>query len=100
MSTSRARVSQTRTPQSEAEEGALERLWGVAVCLGCGTPIVLGESVAGSRGAGFAGLCSSCRAMPAVAPPSAPASIRTAGTDVREVATTLSEKSARMREAA
>jgi hypothetical protein len=100
MSTSRARVSKTRSPQRESEEGALQRLWGVAVCPACRGTILLGESVAGSRGAGFAGLCASCRAMPAVAPPSAPTSIRTAGTDVREVATTLSEKSARMREAA
>jgi hypothetical protein len=100
MSTSRVRVSKARSPQRESEEGALRRLWGVAVCPACGTTIVLGESVAGRRGAGLADLCASCGAIPAVALSSTPTSIRAEGTGTREVATTLSVKSASMREAA
>ena len=100
MSTSRARVLMRRAPQRESEEGALQRLWGVAVCPICGRMIVLGESVTGSRGAGLAGLCASCGAMPAAAPASTTTRIRAEGTGARGVATKPSVKSARMREAA
>jgi hypothetical protein len=60
-----------RLPGPTAGVDPIQRLWGVAVCGECGETIVLGETT-GGRGAG---LCASCRALPAI--PSA-ASIVTA----------------------
>ena len=79
MSPRRTPVSKIRTPRTESQPGAFERLWGIDVCRDCGTTIVLGESVGGS----FAHQCASCRALPVA---STPAKIRVAATDIREVA--------------
>ena len=85
MSPLRTLVSKIRTPRTESRQGALERLWGIDVCRGCGTTIVLGESVGGSS----ADQCASCRALPVA---STPAKIRVAATDIRDVAVTADSR--------
>ena len=84
MSSLRAGVSRIRTPRTESQESAFQRLWGVAVCRDCGATIVLGERAGGSFTR-----CASCRALPV---PSTPATIGGAATDVRGVAATASSR--------
>jgi len=80
MSRSHARVSRIRRTQSPSQAGALERLWSVAACPGCGATIVLGEQAGGP----FSDVCAACQALPVAASVSAPVRIRVEGTPVRE----------------
>ena len=96
---SREWVSRIRSPRATSREGALERLWGVAVCADCGTTIVRGESVASAQRSG-AGLCSSCQARPAVVSLSVPIPLRVEGMGIGVASDAPQVASASEREAA
>jgi hypothetical protein len=100
MSTSRAPVSKIRTLRPISEDGALEGLWGVAVCRGCGATIVLAERASHSQSPGTFGLCSTCVARPAAVAVSASTGLLAAGTGIREVSTAPTVSGVRDRDAA
>jgi len=89
-------VSRIRRTQSPSQAGALERLWGVAACPGCGATIVLGEQAGGP----FSDVCAACQALPMAASVSAPVRIRVEGAPVRETFAAPTPIGARVRDAA